>query len=170
MKSVFTAAALAASVSGTNYVELENLLSYEEQSFMDQIDVALNAATELEDQVEEEFVALPEEEVVTLAEEDEIKNKHRSINLDCKEFGLKQCYNLCNSYPKGEVMECKATCYAKCNPKNSWVNPKYESGELVEGGRAAYVPNCGEKGNVKITIYNDKHCYVKNTHHTKMRQ
>lgn len=67
MKSVFTAAALAASVSGTNYVELENLLSYEEQSFMDQIDDALNAATELEDQVEEEFVALPEE-VVALAD------------------------------------------------------------------------------------------------------
>lgn len=67
-------------------------------------------------------------------------------------------------------MECKAKCYARCNPKNSYVEPKYESGELIKGGRDHYVPHCGEKGSVVVTIYNDKHCYDKNTHHTEMRQ
>ena len=36
------------------------------------------------------------------------------------------------------VLQCKAICYAKCNPKNAYVNPKKESGELVVGGREAY--------------------------------
>jgi len=96
---------------------------------MEQIDDALDLMGEIDQNMEdtEEVQA----ETTNLAE-------HRPLNLHCKHLGINQCQNLCNSYPPNEIVDCKATCYAKCFPTNSKVDPERESGKGLKGGRDAY--------------------------------
>ena len=83
MKSLFTAAALGATVSGYNQFELDNFMDYQEQSFIDQIDNALEAADLFaQEEVAEEAVATPvEEDLTNLA-------NVRPLKLGCGTNGL----------------------------------------------------------------------------------
>lgn len=134
MKSVFTTAALGATVSAFNHMDLEYLLSRDETTLLDQIDHALEAADIMQKEVEATTAMTTEE--------------HRTFHQDCKKVGYGQCENLCNAYPGEQVVDCKANCYAKCFPKNSKIN-ETETAEKYE-------PSCGA---VSYSVYKDEYCY-----------
>ena len=65
------------------------------------------------------------------------------------------------------MQDCIATCVAECKPKNSYVNPQLESGELKIIGAKKWEPSCKA---VVVRAYNDQHCYDHNDGETKTRQ